>query len=187
MASQKRAFLVHGYGARPDNHWFPWLKQELEARYFKVFAPAMPNVAEPKLSDWLSHIKEWVGRPSGETFFVGHSLGALAIVRYLETLGDSTKIGGAVLVAGFSGAIDIQELKDFYAVPIDVSKVRRFSDRLVSIISDNDDTVSLEKGLEFSRLLRAKTMVLRGRGHFCKEDGVTSLPEVLESVLALAS
>ncbi len=179
----KRVFLIHGFDGRPDNHWFPWLKRELEARYFKVYTPAMPNAAHPKVHEWISFIKEWVGKPDEETFFVGHSLGCIATVRYLETLPDDAKIGGAVFVAGFSGNINAPEIEEFYALPVDVSKVRRFGNKFVSILSDNDDTVPLEKGIEFSNLLRAKTRVLRGKGHFCKDDGVTSLPEVLKALL----
>jgi len=27
----KRAFIIHGYGATPEDHWFSWLAQQLQA------------------------------------------------------------------------------------------------------------------------------------------------------------
>jgi len=36
--------LVHGWLSSPDQHWFPWLKRELEGRGFHVIAPPMPKV-----------------------------------------------------------------------------------------------------------------------------------------------
>ena len=26
---EKQVYIVHGYGATPDNHWFKWLEEEL--------------------------------------------------------------------------------------------------------------------------------------------------------------
>ncbi|MBT2605987.1 alpha/beta hydrolase, partial [Bacillus sp. ISL-53] len=27
----KQVYIIHGYGASPANHWFPWLKEKLIA------------------------------------------------------------------------------------------------------------------------------------------------------------
>ncbi|MED4253322.1 alpha/beta hydrolase, partial [Priestia megaterium] len=27
----KQVYIIHGYGASPSNHWFPWLKEKLLA------------------------------------------------------------------------------------------------------------------------------------------------------------
>ena len=32
--------MVHGWDGNPNNHWFPWLKKELEKRGFEVHVPA---------------------------------------------------------------------------------------------------------------------------------------------------
>jgi predicted alpha/beta hydrolase family esterase len=28
----KKALLLHGWGGKSDNHWFPWLKKELNKK-----------------------------------------------------------------------------------------------------------------------------------------------------------
>ena len=96
----KRAFLVHGWEGRPDGNWFPWLTWELKAKGWEVNAPQMPNAAHPQVSEWLSFLRDYVGKPDKDTYFVGHSLGCLAIARYLEALSPKAKVGGCVFVSG---------------------------------------------------------------------------------------
>ncbi len=99
---KNRVFLIHGWEGRPDGHWFPWLSLELKARGWEVNAPQMLHAAEPKVSEWLSFLKKYVGKPDRHTYFVGHSLGCNAIVRYIELLPKTARVGGCVFVAGFS-------------------------------------------------------------------------------------
>lgn len=93
----KRVFIIHGGTGKPNQHWMPWLAKELAQSGFEVFQPEMPDTDEPKMADWVSYLKEQVGTADEVTFFVGHSIGCLAMLRYLEKYHE--KIGGAVLVA----------------------------------------------------------------------------------------
>ena len=92
---QKRVFLIHGWDGKPTGNWFPYLSLELKANGFEVNAPQMPHADQPKVSEWLAFLKDYVGKPDQDTYFVGHSLGCIAIARYLETLSPKKKIGGA--------------------------------------------------------------------------------------------
>lgn len=186
----KRAFLIHGWDGRPNNHWFPWLIAELKARYFNVDALSMPTPATPHLKDWLRAIKEAVGTPDEHTYFVGHSLGCVTIVRYLESLPKKTKVGGAIFVAGFSGNISLPELAEFYATPeqpIDLDRVKSICSKITTIFSDDDPVVPLVKGISFAKAIGAKVIIEKGKGHFCKSDGVTALPTVLETLTAMST
>lgn len=183
---QKRVFLIHGWEGRPDGNWFPWLRLELKARGFEVNAPQMPHAAEPKVSEWLSFLKEYVGKPDTDTYFVGHSLGCITIARYLEMLSPKTKVGGCVFVAGFSGRLEIPQIREFYELPFNPEAAKRHCDKFVMIFSDNDPYVPVAKSLEFAKQLGAKTILERGKGHFCERDGVTALPGVLSALLKIA-
>ena len=176
-------FLIHGWDGNPQNHWFPWLRAELVARHFKVFGPQMPHAAHPKVSEWLGMLSEWVGKPDEETFFVGHSLGCIAIARHIASLSPKATIGGAVFVAGFSGNINIPEIAEFYTLPFEPEKVRVRGGKFVAIFSDNDPYVPLDKALEFARDVGAKTILEKGRGHF----EVRALPSVFEAVLSIGA
>ena len=98
----KRAFLIHGWGGSPNEGWRPWLKNKLEQQGFEVFVPAMPDTNYPKLDAWLDKLEQAVGTPDENCYFVGHSLGCITILRYLEKLEEGQKVNTVVLVAGFT-------------------------------------------------------------------------------------
>jgi predicted alpha/beta hydrolase family esterase len=188
---------------------------ELVARGWEVNAPQMPHAANPKVKEWLDFLKGYVGKPDGDTYFVGHSLGCIAIARYLAELPRNTnlrtkyeirntpsasgispsqegerkrgkvKVGGCIFVAGFSGRLNIPEIREFYELPFDPEKAKAHCNKFVMIFSDNDPYVPVAKSLEFAKQLGAKTTLERGRGHFTTSDGVTALPSALTTLLAL--
>ncbi len=179
-----KAFLIHGWEGRPDGHWFPWLALELKARGWEVNAPQMPNSENPRVLEWTGFLEKYVGKPDKNTYFVGHSLGCFAIVRYIELLPKKVQIGGCVFVAGFSGRLIIPDVAEFYEL-FDSEKAKRHCEKFVTIFSDNDPDIPLEKSLEFAKQLNAKTVMQRGKGHFTTEDGVTALPSVLTALLRM--
>lgn len=88
--SQTRLFIVHGYTASPDSHWFPWLKAELEARDVRVEVLAMPDPHHPKPAAWDAAMDSLVRDHDERTFLLGHSLGCITILRQLDWLRRST-------------------------------------------------------------------------------------------------
>jgi uncharacterized protein len=183
---RKSIFLIHGWEGRSDGNWFPWLSLELKANGFEVNAPQMPNAANPKVKEWLSFLKEYVGKPDRNTYFVGHSLGCIAIARYLAELSPTAKVGGCVLVAGFSGRLEIQEIREFYEAPFDAEKARAHCGKFTMIFSDNDPYVPMERSLEMAKQLGAKTILERGKGHLRASDGITALPSALSAMLSFS-
>ena len=182
----KRVFLVHGYTGFPENHWFPWLKKQLEEKGFAVESLKMPNPKHPKKDEWVSKLKESVGSTDENTYLVGHSLGCIAIVRYLEQLPENAKVGGCVFVAGFSKGLKFPELTPFYTPEPDMEKVKKHTDKFVTIFSTDDDMVPLEIGKKFQQQLGAELIIEENKGHFCKNEGVTELPSVLNAVVEMA-
>src|SRR6266540_2333613 len=98
----KRVFIIHGWDGYPEEGIFPWLKKELENRDFIVHNPTMPDPLKPKIDVWVKFLKEQISTPDKDTYLFGHSIGAQTILRYLETLGDNEKIGGAVFLAAWT-------------------------------------------------------------------------------------
>ena len=188
----KRVFIVHGWDGRPQNGWFPWLKKELEERGFKVFVPAMPNPSEPKIETWVPFLSGAVGTPDSETFFVGHSIGCQTIIRYLETVPEGTKVGGAVFVAGWYNLRNLETEEEkriagpWVHTPRDDEKIRRTLGKSVAIFSDNDPFVMPENQISWKEKVGAQIIVEPGKGHFSGSEGVFELPLALESLLSLA-
>lgn len=186
---KKRVFIIHGWDGHPEEGWIPWLKQNLEKEGFEVHTPAMPNAAEPQMNEWLNHLKKIVRKPGENCFFVGHSLGCITILRYLESLDPESKIGGATLVAGFTSNLGYQELDNFFTNQRHVNweKMKSVCPNVVAIHSDNDPFVSTHYGEEFfQEYLGARYILLHNKMHFSGSEGIKILPEALESVINFA-
>ena len=189
----KRAVLIHGWGGSPEEGWRPWLRNELEKREFEVHVPPMPDTEHPKIDAWLKQLIDTVGDPDKDLYLVGHSLGCITILRYLEILQVGQEIGGAVLVAGFSDLKisvdadeDVTELKSFFETDVDFEKVKSHCKKFVAIHSDDDPYVSLRYADIFKGKLDAEVIIEHNMKHFSGGDGVTELPVALDSLIKLS-
>ena len=184
--SKKRLVIVHGWEGSPEEGWFPWLKAEMEKRGWEVSVPALPNSAEPEQARWLPYLQMIVGKVDKNTFMVGHSLGCITILRFLERLPKEEFIGGAILVAGFDNPLKYKEVKNFFQEVISWDRIKKDCKKFVTIHSEDDPEVPLENGLRFERNLRAKRIVVNGLKHFSGGDGVTSVPIILQELLEIS-
>ncbi|NIO23334.1 MAG: hypothetical protein GTN38_04910 [Candidatus Aenigmarchaeota archaeon] len=182
----KRIFLVHGWEGGPERDWMPWLKNELEERGFDTIVPTLPDTENPKMGPWLEFLINSVENPDKDCYFVGHSLGCITILRYLETLKEGQEIGGTVLVAGFSDNLGYKEIDSFFEKPIEWDKIRSRCKRFIAIHSDDDPEVPLKHSGIFKEKLGAEVSIQHKMKHFDQGSGITELPVALESVLKLS-
>jgi uncharacterized protein len=179
----KRVFIIHGWEADPGSNWFPWLKEELTKKGITAVTPAMPDSAHPDCGRWIGYLKKIVGQVDEDTFFVGHSLGPIAILRFLESLPLDEKAGGVIMVAGFSESLGIPEIESFFAQPLDYAKVKKMSQRFVVINSNDDPYVPMDRAKILERELGAELIVVHQAGHLNAGTGFFKLPAVLEKIL----
>jgi len=184
---KKRVFIIHGWGGGPEGACLPWLKTKLEEKGFEVVASQMPNTAVPIIKDWVNYISKLVGTPDEQTYFVGHSIGCQAIMRYLQTI--DKKVGGALFIAGWFMLENLESEDIEIAKPwvekstINFEKLKRVSKNYVEIISDNDPFGGFEENRKiFLEKLGAKVIILNNAGHI--ED--YELPTALEELLKIA-
>lgn len=190
----KKVYIVHGWDGSPDEPLFLWLDKELSAKDFTVERLAMPDPEVPVIETWIKKLEESVVLDS-ETIFVGHSVGCQAIMRYLETRPDETKIKGLVLLAPWmkldqttieeEGEEVIELSRPWMETPIDFDKVKTIAGKVIAIFSDNDVFVELSQKEFFEEYLGAETILEHGKGHFGPADNISELPSALESILRL--
>lgn len=190
LSNMKRAIIVHCWDGYPDYCWYPYVKKELESKEFQVQIPVFPETEEPKLEKWLPVLKEVAGNPDEDIYLIGHSVGCITILRYLETLSQDQKVGGVVLVAGFTDDLGFDELKNFFTTEIDFAKISQKADKFVAIHSDDDPFVPLGHGDRFKVELNAELIIKHQAKHFSgqvdDEEACVELPEVVESVLNIS-
>lgn len=190
----KRVFIIHGWDGYPEYAWFPWLKKELEAKGFEVFVPQLPNPEEPRINNWVSKLKEIVGKPDEQTYFVGHSMGCEAIARYLESFSGDMKVGGAVFVAGFFKSLTNLEDDDvvrsvseeWLTTPLNLDNVRTHLKKSIAIFSDNDPYVPIDNEEDFANILGSKIIIEHAKGHFGESTGTKELQPALNAILEIA-
>jgi len=159
----KRVILIHGWQGQPGNHWKGWLRKKLEVQGIAVIEPNMPNNSNQP-DDWIKKLAEIVGVPNHETILIRHSLGCPTIIGYLMKLESSEQFAGTILVAGFSSQLDAQgdlHLWDFN--PEEVIRAKKHCDSFISIISDNDNSVPIEKSKELNILVDGKIILEHGK------------------------
>ena len=191
----KKVFIVHGWVGYPEEGWFPWLKKELEDKGFEVFVPQLPDADNPRIQNWVPKLAEVVGSADTDTYFVGHSMGCQTIARYLETLPDGVKVGGAVFVAGFfkrlTGLDDDKETRDvekeWLSTPISLEKVKSHLPKSIAIFSDNDPFIPSDNQDDFRDKLGSRIVIEHNKGHFSgPSDNIIELQVVLEALLEIS-
>ncbi len=186
----KRVFIVHGWGGKPDAGWFKWISSELSSRGFEVHVSRMPNPDNPKIEPWVNYLTKIASHPDKDTYFIGHSIGCQAILRYLEKLTENVKIGGAIFVAGWLNLknLETQEEKDiskpWIESKINLDKVKNKIGELVALFSDNDPYVPLDDSIIFKEKLGAKIIIEKNKGHYI-ENETFKIPILLKEFIKL--
>lgn len=182
--------IIHRWYGNSECDWIPWLRAELEKRNIGTIAYNMPDTNRPKMNEWVSFISRAVENPNEETYFIGHSIGCQAIIRYMSGLPEGVVVGGAVLVAPWVKVVNLEEGEDEIAkpwseTPIDWGNVKRHAKRFTILYSDNDMWVTKSEAKSIGNNLNAKLVLDKNKGHFTEEDNVIQLPSVLEASLEL--
>ena len=184
----KKVYLVHGWEGSPSSElWFKWLKQELLEMNIKIDILEMPHPKKPEIGEWVSYLMKTVKEIDEETYFVGHSIGCQAIMRYLEKLPESTEIAGCVFVAGwfnlkeesYEGEEDREIAKPWIETPISFEKIKDHTGNFLAIFSKDDPNVPVSDSELFKERLGAKIILKDDEEHF---EETKEIPEILEFI-----
>jgi predicted alpha/beta hydrolase family esterase len=189
---KKRAIVVHCWEGYPEYCWYPYAKSKLVERDFSVEVPAFPDTKNPKTNEWLKTLKDTVENPSEDLYLIGHSLGCITIMKYLETLGEDQKIGGVIFVAGFTEDLGYKETKTFFETVVDLDKIKnKVKNGFIAIHSDDDPYVDLKYADIFKEKLGAEIITKHNAKHFSGargEDGAClKFPVIIESIERLSN
>jgi predicted alpha/beta hydrolase family esterase len=189
----KKVIIIHRWSGNPASDWYQWLGKELEKKGFEVFIPNMINTDSPKIETWVSQIKETICIGRDEIYFVGHSIGCQAIMRYLASCESSVNVKGAVFVAGWFKLTNLEDKESekiaqpWIETPIDCDKIKNRAKKITVFLSDNEPYGFIEENAElFRNKLNAKVLIEKKRGHFTEDDKITTLPIVLKEILKIS-
>ena len=159
---------------------------ELEKRGIYATTLPMPGFDKPISEEWVGEIGRQVDMGvDDEVYLVGHSLGATAILNYLQNeIGDHL-VNGVVLVSAPIEKTDNSDLDNFFEAPLDFEFIRLRSNKFSVIHGDNDVHVPVSQAKKLSEELGSELILIPNGGHLSGAEGFYALPEVLDSLLAM--
>lgn len=182
-----KIYIVHCWGGTKEDGWYPWLDKKISNNDNEVIRFNMPNTTNPVINDWIETLDSKVDKLDENTYFIGHSIGCQTIMRYLETK-DVSKIGGILFITPWLDLLPKAiEDEESYSIAytwvhtsIDFNKIKKITNNINCIFSDDDYFVSLKQEKEFRNKLGANTIIVSNKGHISQDDGVYELEEILD-------
>lgn len=177
----EKAFILHGTGASPKDHWFLWMKEKLEEKGLEVYAPDFPTPEGQNLENWMEVLQEYP-EIDEDTILIGHSTGAVFILSILEKV---EKVKEAYLISGFTGKLGIEfdALNESFAEKeFDFEDIKDSAGEIYVFHSDSDPYVPLEKAEDLALNLEASLHLKAEAGHFNTESGYTEFPGLLREI-----
>jgi len=187
-SSESRALdfvLLHAYKGSPKEKFFPWLKQELEKRGHKVYAPQLPNPTEPNIEEQVKFLMK-NHQFSSQSIIITHSLGGVAAMKLLPRL--SVKIKKLVMMAPplrteFLDNKKREPLERATDWQFDWASIKKAAATIVVMQDTGDDIVPASHPATIAKELGAELVkVLALAPHFRVDESLDILQQALPSI-----
>ena len=80
----KKVFIVHGYNASPNDHWFPWLKKQIESAGHQCDILYLEESHHPLYEVWKQNLVQQIQVLDEDVIIIAHSLGCLTSLGFLS-------------------------------------------------------------------------------------------------------
>jgi len=177
-------YLIHGYTASPDSNWFQDFKMKLEKENIEISILNMPNSQSPKLKEWINHMEKSIIKIDENTIFIGHSLGCVTILNFLNN-SNTTKIKGLFLISGFVESSPISALTEFVTPKLNYNYLQQLTPNRIAISAVDDDIIPYKYSKTMSERIDAKFTLLKDGKHFIDRDYFTEFPFLIKEIKKL--
>lgn len=158
---------------KPRNKWRTWIAEELTEA--DVLLPTFPNGYNAVYDEWKIYFEKLMPFFSDDVRLVGHSLGAMFLIKYLNRHRLKSKIRQLILVApGYNDS----SVEGYGSFAIETANNLSSSAEEIHFFHSSDDPiVPFAELSKFEADLTTATFHKRyGRGHFLDE----TFPELLD-------
>ena len=173
----KKVFIIHGFQASAQSHWFPWLKRKLEAIRVDCHVFNMTDSMHPDYLIWKQDLTQQLQYLDSDTIVIAHSL--------LE----HQKIKAFIGVSGFKEKLkSLPELNHFIEQAHLSDGILRLNiQQRYVIFSNNDLYVPAPLTICLGQRINAQMLEIKGAGHFLEEDRYQEFPQLWELVQSILS
>lgn len=178
-------FIFHGTEGYPQENWFPWLKEKLEAKGCKVFVPQFPSPpGQPAaIRAWFDVLKNYSQHINQDTILVGHSLGGIFTLRILEQLQHPVKAAFMIgTPIGIRPILNYDRDNSFSGFDFNWPAIKTNAKHFIVYQSDNDPYVSLGNGEQLAENLGVKLTFIANAGHFNTKAGYTKFDDLFRRI-----
>ncbi|HWN66585.1 MAG TPA: alpha/beta hydrolase, partial [Haliangium sp.] len=140
-----RLCIVPRWGGGAHSDFYPWLLEQpaVRARFGEILRPEIAEPGQPTIAAWVESLQRATAGLGpgdlGRTYFLGHSVGCQAVLRFLERASEDTRVAGVLCVAAW-WTVDQpwDSLRPWAETPMDLARVRRAAQRCHVLLSDDD-------------------------------------------------
>ncbi len=175
-----KAMIIPGNGNTDiSENWFPYVKKNLEALGMRVIAKNMPDPDLARQSFWVPFIeKELKGYQN--SILIGHSSGAVAILRYLE---NHKTLGAIIVGACHTDLGDEKEKKSgYFDDEWHWDKIKENAKWIVQFASTNDPYIPIEEARYIRDRINSEYHEYTDQGHFGSDVNKIEFPEIVEII-----
>jgi len=179
-------FIIHGFMASPTDHWFQWLRSELESKGVSARVLNLPDSHSPDAEVWQKTLATDLGELNENSYVIAHSLGSVSLLKYLQTRKSNQQIGGMVLVSGFVDPLPtLPQLDNFIEGNIDFKRIIDVVPARVVIGSPQDPIVPFSLTKNLAHNLDARLYSIDDAGHFLADDGYVRFPQLYDVLMQI--
>lgn len=174
-------FLIHGYLANTESHWFPWLKAELRSKNKNLVIKPLTNSENPDYLVWKQDIAKILKDLKIGDSVICHSLGCISTLDVLKDY-EGPKLDKLVLVAGFIDQLNaFPGLDDFInQCVLDLNRIKENFEKIIVFVSSNDVIVEPILTEKLAHQLGAELIREQNAGYFLDSDGYTQFDSLLK-------
>jgi uncharacterized protein len=176
-----RAIILPGNGnCDISSQWYLSVKEELENFGLEVVAENMPDANLARKEYWLPWIEE-KSKGEDKVVLIGHSSGAVAILRFLE----NHKAEGAVLVCPCHTDLGLKKEKEshYFDDPWQWDKIKRNAKWIIQYASTDDPFIPIEEARFIKDKINSEYYEFNDQKHFSKDtSGKVEFPELVKAV-----
>ena len=181
-------YIFHGTEGHPKENWFPWMKNELEAKGCEVFVPQFPSppIVPAKISEWFDIINDYLESMDKNTIIIGHSLGGVFTLRVLEKLKKPIKAAFFVgTPIGVKPILNYDRDIAFGGFDFKWESIKKNALHFEVYQSDDDPYVGIGNGEQLAKHLGVELSFIPNSGHFNERAGYTKFENLRDKVMAI--
>jgi len=172
-----KVMIIPGNGNSDiSGEWFPYIKKELEKFGFEVIAKNMPDPDLARKEYWLPFIEENL-EGEDDSILIGHSSGAVAILRYLE----NHKLKGAIIVGGYYSHLgdDKEKASGYFDSDWQWNRIKENAEWIVIYASRDDPYIPIEQPRFIRDNTNAEYHEFKDEGHMGADRKKKEFPEII--------